>query len=200
MRSGVMTLPTMLGLILTGTATGGLVALVGYYSPFIILSSIVTPIGAGLLTTLTVNATTAHWLGYQVLNSMGIGLGCQNVMLAPQFAVDARDVSMAISIFFFTRTLTSSIFLAIAQSVFQNQLAQNLRSHTGLSVDPAAVIHTGASQVSERFSSDILPAILDAYNSALTRSFDVAIALSALSILGSVSLRWIRINGGYRRK
>ncbi|PKY04608.1 MFS general substrate transporter [Aspergillus campestris IBT 28561] len=199
-KSGVMTLPTMLGLILTATATGGLVAVVGYYTPFVIASSIITPIGAGLLTTLAVDSTTAHWLGYQVLNSVGVGIGCQNVMLVPQFAVGPGDVSMAISIFFFTRTLTSSIFLAIAQSIFQNQLARNLRSHTELPVDPAAVIHTGASQVSEKFSSDVLPIILDAYNSALTRSFVVAIALSALSILGSVCLSWRRINEGYQRK
>lgn len=195
-----MTLPTMLGLILTATATGGLVAVVGYYTPFVIVSSIITPIGAGLLTTLAVDSTTAHWLGYQVLNSVGVGIGCQNVMLVPQFVVGPGDVPMAISIFFFTRTLTSSIFLAVAQSIFQNQLAQILHSHTELSVDPAAVIHTGASQVSEKFSSDVLPIILDAYNSALTRSFDVAIALSALSILGSVGLSWRRINERNRRK
>ena len=191
-----MTLPTMLGLILTATATGGLVAVVGYYTPFVLVSSFVTPIGAGLLTTLAVDSTTAHWLGYQVLNSVGVGLGCQNVMLVPQFAVCAGDVSMAISFFFFTRTLTSSIFLAIAQSIFQNQLAWVLRSHTELSVDPAAVIHTGASQVSDKFSADVLPTILNAYNSALTRSFHVVVALSALSVLGSVCLSWRRINGG----
>jgi hypothetical protein len=49
-----------------------------------LLSSIITPIGEGLMTTWTVNTPFSHWVGYQALTGMGIGMGQQQPQVAIQ--------------------------------------------------------------------------------------------------------------------
>jgi len=57
--SGIMLLPIVVGLIVSLILSGFLTSTVGYSNPFMILTGVLTPIAAGLLTTLTVN--TKFW-------------------------------------------------------------------------------------------------------------------------------------------
>ena len=46
---------------------GGLtVTAIGYYTPFVIASSVFMAIGAGLLSTFETNTGAGKWIGYQV--------------------------------------------------------------------------------------------------------------------------------------
>lgn len=76
-RSGIMNLPMILGLIVMSVITGGAVSAIGYYTPLIHTSSILMSIGAGLLTTFRVNTQSPAWIGYQALYGIGAGLGMQ---------------------------------------------------------------------------------------------------------------------------
>ena len=57
--SGVMVLPTAAGLIASVLLGGYLTSLLGYYSPLMLLTSLVMPPAAGLLT--TVDADSRLW-------------------------------------------------------------------------------------------------------------------------------------------
>jgi hypothetical protein len=46
-----MNLPMILGLVVISMVAGSLVTVFGYYAPFMILSAVLTSIGAGLITT-----------------------------------------------------------------------------------------------------------------------------------------------------
>jgi hypothetical protein len=53
----------------------------GYYLPWALASSAIMLIGAGLTTTLTVEATVAQWVMYQFVAGFGRGCGMQTVRL-----------------------------------------------------------------------------------------------------------------------
>lgn len=190
--SGLRNLPSILGLVIFSIIGGILASAIGLYTPLLIVSSIITAVGSGLLSTLKVDSTIGYWFGYQVILALGAGLGAQNVMLVAQVAVPIPDMAMAISILTSTQTLSSSIFLAVAQTVFQNQLATNLAA-TAPDVDGAKVIRAGVSGIRDSVSSEQLPNVLEAYNSALMETFYVAVAVSALSIAGPVFMDWISL-------
>ena len=187
--SGIMNLPSVVGLVLFSIIGGGLVTAVGYYTPFIIVSSVITAIGAGMLTTLKVSSGTGEWLGYQILLSFGAGLGVQNVLLVAQVAVPKVDMAMATSLLSFCQMLSGAIFLAVGQSVFQNQLVQNVREQAP-TVDPAFIVQIGAGMLRENLSKDVMPAVLRAYNAAITQTFYVGVAMAALAVVGSVFIEW----------
>ncbi|KEF51059.1 uncharacterized protein A1O9_12875 [Exophiala aquamarina CBS 119918] len=63
--SGVMVLPSVVALILSVASSGVLTSLIGYYNPFMLLTSIVAPPAAGLMPTLGVDAKVASLICYQ---------------------------------------------------------------------------------------------------------------------------------------
>ncbi|TVY84980.1 Efflux pump roqT [Lachnellula suecica] len=191
-QSGIRNLPSILGLVVFAMIGGGLVTAVGYYTPFLILSSVVTAVGAGMLSTLKTNSGKGEWIGYQILLSAGAGLGAQNVMLVPQVASPPADQPMAISILIFTQTLSSAIFLAVAQNIFQNQLIRNLHSYAP-DIDSSSVIQTGVTLLRENFSPEQLPPVLEAYNKAIIQTFYVAVAMAAASVFGPIFMKWLSL-------
>ncbi|KAL8949294.1 MAG: hypothetical protein Q9222_004580, partial [Ikaeria aurantiellina] len=76
-KSGVMVVPSVVGLMLSLLFSGTATSIVGYYAPFMVLTSILTPIAAGLLTTLEVDAKTVTLICYQALLGFGAGIGFQ---------------------------------------------------------------------------------------------------------------------------
>lgn len=91
-KSGIMSLPFIGGLIIASVVSGILVTKIGYYTPFMIASSCITSVGAGLITTFT--TTTAHprWIGYQFLYGIGNGLGMQQASVGIQCSLDRKDI------------------------------------------------------------------------------------------------------------
>ena len=70
-----MSLPLILGLVIISLVGGALITIFGYYTPFIIASSILMCIGSGMLTTLETDTGHAKWIGYQALFGFGVGFG-----------------------------------------------------------------------------------------------------------------------------
>lgn len=77
--SGVDMLPSILSQLFTVVLSGALIQRVGYYLPFAVLSSAISAVGNGLVSTYTPWTTTARWAGYQVLLGGGRGIGMQMV-------------------------------------------------------------------------------------------------------------------------
>ena len=143
------------------------------------------------MTTFTVDATFSQWFGYQALTGMGIGMGMQQPMLAVQAALPLDDVPVATSIIIFMQTLGGAIFLAIGQSVFQTRLVSNLEVVIPQALfDPSKILKIGATDIWARVPHQILPDVLAAFNNALTKAWTVSICMSALTLLGSLSMEW----------
>ncbi|PYI13122.1 hypothetical protein BO99DRAFT_309958, partial [Aspergillus violaceofuscus CBS 115571] len=193
-QSGLATLPSLIGLVLFAIIGGALASALGYYTPLLLASSVLTAVGAGMLSTLTVGASTGHWIGYQILFSAGMGLGAQNVMLVASVAVAPVDMPLATTILTFTQTLASAVFLPVGQSVFQNELRGNQRGVLGAG-EVEAVLQAGAVGFRGVVPESRLAGVLAAYNGAVVRAFYVAVAMAGVSIFGPVLMRWLALKG-----
>lgn len=191
-ESGIDNLPSLISLVIFAIIGGVVVSYVGYYTPMLLISSVLVSIGAGLLSTLQVDSKIGPWFGYQVLFSAGVGLGAQNALLVASVAVAPADLAMATSILTFTQTLSSAIFLPIAQSVFQNQLSANLRSNAP-EVDTILIIQSGATGFRDHLTASQLPLVLNAYDQALCQTFYVGVGVAALSIFGPIFMEWLSL-------
>ncbi|KAI0520688.1 MFS general substrate transporter [Xylaria bambusicola] len=197
--SGVRTLPSILGQVIFALVGGVLASALGQFVPLLIVSSILSAVGAGLLSTLKVNSTIGHWLGYQVIMAIGVGIGSQNVNLIGQVAVPLEDMAIATSILSFTGTLSSSIFLAVAQSVFQNQLIHHLAKKAP-EVDAISLFAQGPSALRTSVTPQQLPATLAAYNEAIVQTFYIGVAAAALSITGPAFMDWLSLKQPLQQK
>lgn len=189
-----MNIPLILGLVIVSMIAGGAVTALGYYTPFVIASSIVLSIGAGLLTTFEPTTGSPEWIGYQALFGIGIGLGMQQTIIAIQAVLPTADVPVGTAIIMFSQTLGGALFVSVAQNVFTNSLLKNLKSIVP-DLSPAEVLSAGATTLAQVIPKEYLAGVREAYNGAITDTFYVGVALGAVSILGAVSFEWKSIKG-----
>ncbi|OQE41981.1 hypothetical protein PENCOP_c004G09042 [Penicillium coprophilum] len=194
LKSGIMNLPTIMGVVIVSILSGGLVTACGYYTPFMIASSVILTIGAGLLTTLEIDSNHSKWIGYQAVFGIGLGLGMQQPMIVAQTALKAEDIPSGTAIVMFAQTLGGAIFVSVGQNVFQNQLVQNL-AHYAPEEDAAKLISAGATMLRSIVSGDALHQVLIAYNAAIVQTFYVAVAMGALSLVGPIFVEWLSVKG-----
>ena len=111
-KSGIMNLPMILGLVILSVSAGGLVTTLGYYTPFIIISSVFMSVGAGLLSTFKTNTGHAMWIGYQVLYGAGVGMGMQQPLIAVQTVLPKKDHPIGTAIIMLGQTLGGALFIS----------------------------------------------------------------------------------------
>lgn len=195
MKSGIMNLPLILSMVLLSMLTGGIVTIIGYYTPFMIASSIFLGVAAGLLTTFKVDTGHAKWIGYQIFFGCGGGMGMQQTMVAVQASLPTADIPIGTAIMMFSQTLGGALFIAVAQNVFENQLISNVAAAHIAGLNPQEVVNTGATDIQSVIAPNLLPAVLKAYNAAVTHTFYVSVALASLSIIGAAFVPWNSVKG-----
>ena len=193
-ESGIRVLPFVLSLVLGTVSSGAITFRVGYYTPTMIISSIISSIGAGLITTWQVDTSLAKCIGYQILYGFGLGLGMQQSNVGVQTVLPRKDVPIGVSLIFFGQTLGGAIFLSVAQNIFSNKLEQNFTSLGGL--DIGAVTSTGATDIRSIVPPGMLEAVLTAYNNALRNAFYIALAMSCCSLVGALTMEWKSVKKG----
>ncbi|EGP85536.1 unnamed protein product [Zymoseptoria tritici ST99CH_3D7] len=193
-KSGIMNIPLVLGLVLMSILSGGLITVIGYYTPFVIASSIFMAIGAGMLSTFTPATGSPKWIGFQVLFGIGVGLGMQQPLIAVQAVLPAKDVPIGTAMIMFSQTLGGALFIAVAQNVFSTQLLKNLRSIVP-DLDPRIVLEAGATTLVKSVPGESLMGVRLAYNDSIMSAFLVATAMATISVLGAVAFEWKSVKG-----
>jgi MFS family permease len=198
-ESGVRNLPMLITTILLSIVSGGLVTALGYYTPFMITATILMSVGAGMISTWKPNSSSAAWIGYQILFSFGYGMGSRQPLVAVQAVLDIKDVPSGTSIVILVQTLGGTIFVSIAQSLFSNQLVKSLHELTP-TLDPVSVLAAGATELRQTLPRELLPGVIMAYNTALTKAFLAAAAMGAISVFGSLTMPWTSVKKTVAKK
>ena len=186
----------ILAQVLSSISVGVLTTIVGYYTPFMYMSTIFMAVGAGLLTTLTVGTGTGMWIGYQIIFGWGSGSGFQQPLMAAQTVLPLEDVPIGTATVMFIQLLGGALFVSVGQNVFANNLLKNLIA-TVPSISPELIIGSGATKIREiqGITPENLPQVLVAYNGALTKVFQVSLILACISIFGAVAMEWRSVKG-----
>ncbi|KAK4634940.1 MFS-type efflux pump MFS1 [Fulvia fulva] len=198
-QSGIQQLPTILSLVIASIAAGGLVVKFGYYVPFLYAGTICLSIGSGLLSTLKPDATTGEWIGYQILFAAGVGMALEQTNIAAQTVLDDKDIPAGTSLMVFARSLGGALAVGIGQTVFEQRLRGLLKTELpslGGDVVNQLVGGSGATDLIAKVQAaaggdqGIVATVLALYNTALTNSFYVAVAFSALTIVPCLFIEW----------
>jgi len=193
-KSGIMSLPLILTLVVVSIFAGIGVTIGGYYTPFMIVSSVFAAIGVGLLTTFTPGTNHGKWIGFQAITGIGVGLGMQQPLMAIQTVLEIADVPVGTSVIIFIQTLGGALFVSISQNVFTNKLIQNLAKYVP-GLDPEIVLRTGATSIQATIEEQYLKGVTLAYNDAITRVFIVAASMAALTMIGALAIEWKSMKG-----
>ena len=113
--------------------------------------------------------------------------------MVPQTIFTGPDISLGTSAMMFMQTLTGSVFLSVAQNIWQSKLLEELHSRVP-EADPSVVIAHGASgltaAMSKIYPEKTVAGILAAYAKALQNVWIIAVVLACLSIFGALFMEW----------
>ena len=191
-QSGIDNIPLVLGISIFTVLSGALISKVGHYVPFLLVGSVLATVGAGLLYTLDIGTSSSHWIGYQALSGIGIGISIQVPMIANQSFVKMTQISSVTAITLFFQTIGGALFVSAGQTAWANRLITRLPV-TAPTVDPALVIATGATQLRHVFSEEQIAGILVAYMDGLKLTFALVIALAGVTVPIAMAARWKNI-------
>ncbi|KAK0656612.1 major facilitator superfamily domain-containing protein [Cercophora newfieldiana] len=198
--SGVNMIPYFAVNAFFSLLAGVFVSMIGYVTPPAVIGSAIGTIGLGLLTLLSVDTTTAQWVGYEVLASAGFGLSIQQGFTAVQTVLDPADMAIGTAAVVASQSLGGAIFLSVGNSVFQNHLLKASADNILPGVNIKKVIDAGASAFRQLVPDDELPVMLEVYNEALRRVFIVGIPLGALAAFISCFIEFKSVKGQVEKK
>ncbi|KAL6362800.1 hypothetical protein LRP88_04108 [Fusarium phalaenopsidis] len=196
LKSGIDTipliLPNVIGILFAGFGTSK----IGYYVPFIYLAVIIAPIGAGLLTTLGPNTSAGKWIGYQIPFGFGSGCGFQLPQVAAQIVLPPCDIPMGISVSMLFQGLGGAVLISAANNVLNEKLLHYINDLGISGVNGMDVINAGATGFRNVIPARHIGQVVDAYNRALRKTFQIALIMACLSALPAALLEWKSVKKG----
>lgn len=126
-----------------------------------------------------VGTPARHYIGYQVLQGLGVGMAQQMPSLIAQLAVRGRGreelLPVVVALNLFAQYLGATVAQVVGGVVFHSVLANEL-TNIGLSPAQRALLSAGGTAdirrvVDQHFPPGLLRPVLEAYNTAITSTF-----------------------------
>ncbi|ORY13901.1 putative efflux pump antibiotic resistance protein [Clohesyomyces aquaticus] len=189
LRSGVMTAPLIVAFVVMSALSGAATQGMGYYNPAMFFGVMFAAIGSGLLGTLKPEISSSKWIGYQCLYGFGAGAGVPPPMLVIQTVLPTDDVPIGVSLVNLSQMLLSSVVVAIAQSVFVNELEKGVSAAIP-GFDTRGLSKSGATELGLLYTPAEVVKVLPAYSNAIAKTFFIAAALSCGAFMAAMCVQW----------
>ncbi|KAI7912641.1 transporter protein [Pyricularia oryzae] len=190
-QSGVKMLAMLLSMIIMLLLGGVILNLIGYYTPMMVISSILMTIGAALLASLERDTDVVNVALASGVFGAGVGTGFQMPLIAVQTVLDPVDMPIGTSIVVFGQMLGGALMLSVAEASFSATLKLGFNK-----LGPVgAEVMESLDEV--RFIKDIhvpegsnltVQQILDIYNKAIRSALNVGIVFALLSLVGALCM------------
>ena len=121
-----MSLPMILGMMVASTIAGGLITKYGRWKIYLVVGSVLLPIGLALFGTIDAHTSKYMLWAFMIVLGVGIGLVMQNLVLAAQNDVPARELGAATSAVSFFRSMGGTIGVSVLGAILANKVTETL--------------------------------------------------------------------------
>ncbi|MGW5055283.1 MDR family MFS transporter [Actinokineospora sp. NPDC004072] len=130
-QAGLMSLPMILGLLVSSTVAGQLISRYGRWKVYLVAGGAVMVAGMVLLS--TINAQTSVLLVSVHMGVLGVGVGMlmQNLVVAAQNDVPAKDLGATTSTLTFFRSLGGAVGVSALGAVLANSVTRQMTERFG---------------------------------------------------------------------
>jgi len=199
-KSGLMTMPLVMGLLVTSIISGRLITRWGRYRVFPIIGTFVLTVGLWLFSHITL--TTSEWVigVWMAIVGAGLGLFMQVMTLAIQNSVERSELGTATSTATFFRSLGSSFGGALFGAILTSRLAHHLsQSLPGQAANPAFSrnIQSGGINI-HRLPPTVSADILQAFAHSFHDMFLLAIPFALLAFVAALFLKEVPLRGSHK--
>ncbi|KAI9034026.1 major facilitator superfamily domain-containing protein [Hyaloraphidium curvatum] len=190
-QAGVSTLPLVFGVVLTNLVCGATASVTGLAWPFIPLGGAIAATGAGLMSTLNLDSSSAMQVGYLLIAGMGVGCLVQMNMLVAQGSTTQAKVAVITANMAFWQNLGAVVGIAVLGAVYNNALVPRLREHLppGMPVEP----FVNSPALISKLPPEIRRPVQQAYVDTLGIMFLVVVGTACAVVCSSMLLKKARL-------
>lgn len=185
-KAGLMTIPLILGQMLSATIAGQIVSRMGRWKPVMMIGSVIMLIGLVGLGTIDHTSSYAYIAIFMALMGVGIGSLVQNVVLAVQNTVDVTEVGAASAAVSFFRSLGGAVGVSVLGAVLTSSVSTNIANGLAkMGIDPSVVSGgSGETQLDiTGLPTEIQQVFHDSYADAFGDIFMIAAAVAVVSVV-----------------
>ena len=121
--AGLLTLPMIIGSTIAATVSGALITRFGKWKVFLVIGALFMVGAFGVLSTIDHETDVVLLGGFLFAMGMGMGMTLQNLVLAVQNSVDARDLGAASSTVTFFRSMGGTAGVSVLGAVLASRVA-----------------------------------------------------------------------------
>ncbi|KAL4882180.1 major facilitator superfamily transporter [Aspergillus karnatakaensis] len=187
--AGYMMTPLIIGATLGMALCGSGTSLVGYYTPFMLVSSILMPIFAGLITTFNPATNLARHILFPAGFGFACGVGFNAPVSAVQTALPTEDIPLGLAVVLLAQQFGPAVFVAVAQVIFSRRFEAGL-AELGLDLDNAGVEGRGLLEIIQGAPAEVKGEVLESVREAFGKTWYLAVAVAGVSLVGSLGVGW----------
>ncbi|OHE96602.1 hypothetical protein CORC01_08059 [Colletotrichum orchidophilum] len=173
-ESGIRVLPSVISQIVGMICAGAIALKIRFYNPWFYVGPVLMCTAAALYTQFTVsNTPSSQWIGFQVIQGLGVGFSMQMPSLMVQLALrDPPDLlPIGVSLNIFAQFLGETVAQVIAGAIFHARLESQLASRAALSHGQIQPLYrSGIANVRaivHQYFPSMFDPIMESYNSAI---------------------------------
>ncbi|SPJ81566.1 related to aflatoxin efflux pump AFLT [Fusarium torulosum] len=188
-KSGYMMLPIIIAATIGSLIHGAGTSAFGYYTPFMLLASIIMPVAAGLITTFKIDTSFERLILYTGLSGLAYGIGFIGPQTAVQTVLPEEDVPLGLSIMLFAQSFGPAVAIPIAQVLFTNRLSINLENLVP-GPNQTNISNIGLTEMVASVPPSESRDVLVAVDKSLGQTWYLVVGLASTAIVGSLMAEW----------
>src|SRR5699024_5690078 len=181
-EAGLMTLPLMLGTLISSTVAGRMVSRSGRVKSYVVTGMVMLTAGFTALSFLEASTPLPYVALGMALAGIGVGMSMQNLVLVVQNSVPLRDVGAASGAVAFFRSLGGTTGVSVLGAVLASRVATTVGDGLDRAgVDPASAAAAGSDTLNMQAMPPVVREIVaGAYGSATGDLFLVAMGVAVV--------------------
>jgi len=189
-QSGLLTIPMILGLMLSSTLSGRVISRTGRYKKFMVVGAVMLTAGLALMGTIHYNTNFVLVALYMAILGAGVGMLMQNLVLAVQNTLDIREIGSGTSSVAFFRTLGGAIGVsalgAVLASRSQDLIASGL---TKIGVDVSAMGSSDSLPDLSTLPAPVRTVVEQAMGDSIADLFLIAAPIALIALIAVLLLK-----------
>ncbi|MET8864017.1 MDR family MFS transporter [Nonomuraea sp. NPDC004580] len=197
-NSGLMTLPMVIALFLSGVISGKIVTQTGRWKIFPVAGLLIVAIGLFLLSRLHVDSS--EWLiGFDVaVLGIGLGLSMQMLILAAQNGSELRDMASTTSGVSFFRSLGGAVGVAAFGAILTGRLKDEMTAMlaaAGIELPGGGDVKLGSPDAIQHLPGPVKNIVLESFTRGLETVFIVGVPIALLGFIATIFLKELPLRG-----
>lgn len=189
-QSGLLTIPMIVGLLVSSTISGQIISRTGRYKKFMVSGAVLLTTGLALMGTIHFDTSFTLVSLYLVVIGAGVGMLMQNLVLAVQNTLDVREIGSGTSTVAFFRTLGGALGVSALGVVLSHRVTDLMaRGLVAIGIDPSAMGSDGAIPDLSTLPENVRVVVEQSFGNAIADLFLVAAPVALVSLVAVLFLR-----------